>query len=352
MTAQRQSNIELLRNIAMFLILVIHANFVSLPRIQYDEMITNLGTSIVRFFIESLGIVAVNVFVFISGWFGIRTTKKSVLSFMYLIIFFLGGGYVLSLILGVSTFSIERILDIFQFRGDWFIKSYFVLMILSPILNSYTKNTDERMQRHVLIAFLLFESIYGWVAGGRRFFVNGYGPLHFIGLYITAQYIHNMRGSTTTPFIKKIFQMPKWIDLSIFFLSALINTIAVYLGSFYLGEVRPVFSAIYAYSNPLNIIGGLYLLLFFSKIEMPYVKVINWLGASSFAVYLFHSECWVRNRFFNPQIQYLYGHFTGLGCIGMIFLFLCFIYLISILIDQMRIFSWNKIWSCLNKSKE
>ena len=88
----RESNIELLRNISMFLILVIHANFVALPKIEYTELLSNTTPSVVRFFIESIGIVAVNVFVLISGWFGIRTRTKSVLSFIYQILFFLIGG--------------------------------------------------------------------------------------------------------------------------------------------------------------------------------------------------------------------------------------------------------------------
>lgn len=88
----RESNIELLRNILMFMILVIHANFVSLPRIDIGELTSNTVPSVTRFFIESLGIVAVNVFVLISGWFGIRTRFKSVLSFIYQILFFLLGG--------------------------------------------------------------------------------------------------------------------------------------------------------------------------------------------------------------------------------------------------------------------
>ena len=95
-TKVRESNIELLRNISMFLILVIHANFVALPKIEYAELMSNTAPSLVRFFIESVGIVAVNVFVFISGWFGIRTRTKGVLSFIYQILFFLvGGGYFL-----------------------------------------------------------------------------------------------------------------------------------------------------------------------------------------------------------------------------------------------------------------
>ena len=96
----RESNIELLRNISMFMILVIHANFVALPRIEYSELVSNTIPSVTRFFIESMCIVAVNVFVFISGWFGINVTKKRVFSFIYLVLFFTVGGAFYQFFLG------------------------------------------------------------------------------------------------------------------------------------------------------------------------------------------------------------------------------------------------------------
>ena len=347
----RESNIELLRNISMFMILIIHANFVSLPRIEYEELMANTVPSITRFFFESLGIVAVNVFVFISGWFGIRPRTKSVLSFIYQILFFLLGGGILFILIGKATFSVDWLLDAFQLSNkDWFIKSYLVLMIIAPILNAYTNNAEEKTQRYVMIAFFLFEAIFGWVLGGRRFFVEGYGPLHFIGLYITAQYIHNQIGLETTPvFLKRLFQMPKWADIIVFFLTVILNTSLVFLGSEYFHNVRPFFRVAYAYSNPLVIIGALYLLLFFSKMDLPYVKIINWLGASSFAVYLFHGEATIRSEFFTPQVQWLYDNFSGIGCVGMIFMFLCLVYIASVLVDQLRLLSWNGLWSLHEK---
>lgn len=350
-TKVRESNIELLRNISMFMILVIHANFVSLPKIGYEELMSNTVPSITRFFIESLGIVAVNVFVFISGWFGIKTRTKSLLSFIYLIFFYLLGGGILFIALGMESFSVQWLLNVFQLTPyDWFIKSYLVLMIIAPVLNTFSKNAEEKTQRYVMIAFFLFEAIYGWVAGGRRFFVEGYGPLHFIGLYITAQYIHNQLRMETTPiWVKRLFQMPKWADLPISMLMAIANTAFVVLGSVYLGKTETIRGFAFAYSNPLVIIGALYLFLFFSKIKMPYVKVINWLGASSFAVYLFHGQGSIRKLFFNSQVQFLYGDYSGLACIGMIFFFLCVVYLIAVLVDQLRVLSWNRIWQLVDK---
>lgn len=342
----RESNIELLRNISMFMILVIHANFVALSKISYDELMSNTTPSIVRYFIESIGIVAVNVFVLISGWFGVNTRRKSVMAFIYQILFFLVGGGIFFVIIGRTSFTVKEVMNILQLTPrDWFIKSYFVLMIIAPILNAYTKNVEEKTQRYVMIAFLLFEAIYGWAGGGKRFFVSGYGPLHFIGLYITAQYIHNHVQSVTTPkWIKKIFLLPKWADLCIFVSSVIANTSMVAIVAMVIKDTNTIFNLTYAYSNPIVILGALYLLLFFSKMNMPYYKIINWFGASSFAVYLFHGEITIRNQYFCPHVQYLYDNYSGINCIASIFLYLCVIYVMSVLIDQLRLLSWNRIW--------
>jgi len=345
-TKVRESNIELLRNISMFMILIIHANFVALPHIQYNELMSDSVSSITRLFFESFGIVAVNVFVLISGWFGIRTRTKGVLSFIYQILFFLGGGGILFILLGTTTFSLRSVLEVFQFAGkDWFIKAYIILMILSPALNTFSQKAEEKTQRYVVIAYMLFEAIWCWAANGARFFLAGYGPLHFIGLYMTAQYIHNQIGQPSTPnWIRAIFSFPKWIDLGLFCLTIVMNTAFVVGGSFVLKGVETPFALIYAYSNPLVILGALYLQLFFSKLKMPYVKLINWMGASSFAVYLIHTQTTFFDTCFTPQVCYIYDKFSGGSCIGMFFIFLSCIYIIAILIDQLRLLTWDKLW--------
>ena len=229
---------------------------------------------------------------------------------------------------------------------DWFIKSYFVLMIISPILNSFTRTTEERIQRIVLSSFLLFEIIFCWMVGGRRFFVDGFGPLHFIGLYLLAQYIHNQIDTSTSPIIyRKLFSMSKWFDLIIWLVSVCLNT-TIAVGCLLYFKKIPSF--LFAYSAPLVIIGSLYLFLFFSKIQLSYNRTINWIGASSFSVFLLHyAQPIFRDSFFMPQIQYIYNNYYGLACIGIVFVFLLLIYMFAIALDQLRILSWNRLWKLL-----
>lgn len=185
----RESNFELLRNLSMFMVLMIHANFVSLPRPLCDALAAAPAPTTFRYFVESLGIVCVDVFVLISGWFRVNTNVKSVLKFVFQVFFFWIGGYVACLAIGKAELSFDGVLNCFAFTSwDWFVKAYVVLYIIAPILNAFVDCSSERQHRNVLIAFFLFQSTYGWL-GGARFFMNGYGPLAFIGLYLLAQYV-------------------------------------------------------------------------------------------------------------------------------------------------------------------
>lgn len=82
--------------------------------------------------------------------------------------------------------------------------------------------------------------------------------------------------------------------------------------------------------------------------KLSYVPIINWLGASSFAVYLLHGEPTVRHKLFIPIINNIYESNSGIIAIILIFLFLLLIYGVSCAIDQLRLFSWK----CIVENKE
>lgn len=71
----RSSNIELLRIIAITFVLILHTRFDGILAV-YDGGLTL--SHICRFAFEALAIVGVNVFVMISGYFGIRLTARSI----------------------------------------------------------------------------------------------------------------------------------------------------------------------------------------------------------------------------------------------------------------------------------
>ena len=342
----RESNIELLRNISMFMVLLLHANFVALGRPTPEDLTISPLSSAFRWLIEGLSIASVNAFVLISGWFGIKASKKGTFKFIYQILFFLGGSYLIALCMGVLESPKHSLLDVFQLTPyDWFIKSYFVLMILSPLLNQF-KNLEEPIQRKLLLLFFGFEAVFGWIAGGSRFFVSGYGPLHLLGIYLLGQYMHYSlipleTDSVFKAFLNKVLGFNAVTNGLLFLLCSVAIAVMGLLDLKYTGGSWS--NTILAYSNPLVVIASIYLFLTFARMRIKSSRFINWLGASSFAVYLLLCDPIVRQKVFIPVIQRIAENSAGIQEVLIIGAFLLILYLAACLIDQIRIFSWKLI---------
>lgn len=326
----RESNFELLRCISMLLVLVLHANFFALGRPEPADLDASASGTVFRWAVESLCISCVNVFVLISGWFGFNASLRKVLRFIFYVLFFYAGSLIVALALGKASSLLHEVADVFQLTSyDWFIKSYLVLIILSPLLNQF-RNLDIGVQRATVLAFFLFEAVFGWIAGGVRFFVSGYGPLHLIGIYILGQYLHQR-----TPAVK-----PVWSLLAYFLISMVIA--ASGLIDLKLNNGCRT-NAILAYSSPFVVAASVFLFLAFARMDIRQSRLINWLGASSFAVYLLHCVPLVREHLFIPVVQDIHGSFPGLAGILLIALFLVGVFICACLLDQIRILLWRLI---------
>lgn len=86
----RQSNMELLRLVAMLFVLVfvLHANYWSLGYPGQADLLGSPLSASVRVALAHLAIVAVNVFVLLSGWFGIRPKWRGLAGLLFQAFFF------------------------------------------------------------------------------------------------------------------------------------------------------------------------------------------------------------------------------------------------------------------------
>ena len=128
----RKSNFELLRIVAMFMVLVLHADFVALGVPLRDDVMSYPVLSTLKVFMEALSIVAVNVFVLISGWFGIRPSLRGIAKFLFQCLFFAIGAYVVMLICGNVELTLKGVADSLMLTGAsyWFIIAYLCLYLL------------------------------------------------------------------------------------------------------------------------------------------------------------------------------------------------------------------------------
>ncbi len=324
----RASNIELLRIIAMFLVLVVHADFWALGGPSAEDFAGAPLNAFTRTFIQSLSIVCVNVFILISGWFGIRASVKGLSNFVFQCAYFLFGIYAVMLLTGTAELSVKGIAGCLCLTSaNWFIRAYVALYILSPILNAFVEKATKRQMAVFLTAFYLFQTIYGW-SGAAKFVEMGYSCFSFIGLYLLARFARTY-GS-------EIYKMGG----GIYMLTVAANTVLYYL----LTKIG-IWVDVYAYVNPLVVLGALGLIMWFGQLDIRPNKFINWVAKSSFAVFLIHSNPNIGEQVFKPLMIDLYRNHNGLFGLLTTFFVLLAIYAAGVLLDQPRKWLWKAIGS-------
>ena len=160
----------------------------------------------------------------------------------------------------------------------WFIKSYFLLYILSPILNSFVENADERKLRAVIVTFFVFQSIWGWTDTSKEF-NYGLSVVFFIFMYLLARYMRLFLN-------KRIDSISKFVFLGIYGLSAILIAASVFV-KHYFGLIPLTEQMLLSYVRPLMVLCSVSLFLFFSKAHFK-SKAINWISTSCLSVYLIH----------------------------------------------------------------
>ena len=186
---ERESNFELLRIVAMFLVLIVHADYFSLGAPSYQDCVNSPIQSLFRIAVESVSIICVNVFVLISGWFGIHFKWNALANFLFQVFFFGVVIYLFSILFLSVPINLKGAAACVQITTwNWFVKAYICLYLLSPVLNAFCDNANHKTFVSVLVSFFVFQTIYGWT-GSAKFMLQGYSTISFCGLYLLAQYV-------------------------------------------------------------------------------------------------------------------------------------------------------------------
>lgn len=299
----RKSNIELLRITAMLFVMIVHANFQALSTPTPESIRLNPGEEFVRIIIESFAIVCVDVFVLISGWFGIKFKAKSLFNLLFQVAFFSIIIYVAAIMLRLVPLGPKGIAHVFLLGNSyWFVKCYLILLILSPVLNVFVENSNKSQIAIVIIGLLTMSFVYDWIMVGTWYISGGSSPTGFVTLYLIGRYcnIYKPRFSTWS----------KYKDLGMYMLLSLVTFAGLFFPSLMLksdGLSTYIFEHTLKYNSPFVIGASCYLLLFFSKLTFQ-CKMINWIACSAFAAYLFHSHFCVWDFIYSPIIKILYQY--------------------------------------------
>lgn len=334
----RQTNMELLRILAMFLVLAVHANFYSLGTPTSETIANDPAASATRIVLCVTCCMCVNLFILISGWFSIKPSLQGFGKFVFQCLYFSIGIYAIMLLFGKAQLNVLEISRCFYFTPwDWFVKAYIGLYIITPALNALAEKISKRQLEYFLISFYLFQTLYS-VRGSAAFIESGYSTFSFIGLYMIGRYLNKYGLSNISN--SKLFAgvvIPIILTSSVYFFDASKDTF--------------IFSGMcLSYANPIMIIAAAALTLFFGRLNVRYNRYINFISASAFAAYLFHYDPHILDYFCTIS-QKIYADFNGLCCIGLEVAFIISVFIISVILDQPRKYLWKKINELIFRQK-
>ncbi len=289
---ERNSTFELLRIIAITFIMIHHVIVFGLGGCNYELNVEHCDTNPwINDIINSLCIIGVNLFILITGWFGVKSVSRSL--FRLLPVY-------LCVVLFVMIQRQDISQDTWCMKEWWYIPNFCMLILFSPMIESSLVNIDKRKFTFYIVLLTIINILFGYhwkyVNG------NGYNFVNFVYLYYIARYLRIMKDSR---YFKYFYQH----GIGIWLISSIL------LGTFHtwrvLGGHEYDSISYFGYNNPLVLLSSISLFCWFSAREIK-SKLINFIAGGTFAVYL------VSTKEFGPlhigsMGASAYEHFSYLG---------------------------------------
>lgn len=316
----RQSGIELLRIVAIVMVLVCHANARVLGLPSRAEVFSVQAPSIARMLFGAMAVYGVNIFVMISGWFGIHAKPKGLAKLLFEVLFLLWGIYAVFLLTGNATFNMHDIKVCLALTDEyWFVMAYVGLYIFSPVLNAFVEKASKRELQLLLVGFYVFQCYYCWASGTLDYF-SGYSITFFFGLYLTARYFRLYP-------VRILSRHGGLVYVASLAVVTTVSVVALVLVGNWARMLR--------YDNPLVIVGAIGLLNAFSHLRF-HSRLVNSLATACFAVYIIHFDPLVFH-YFAMAVKSIYNSTSGLVTVAAISMFLVAVFLACWLIDRVRL---------------
>lgn len=319
---ERQSNIELLRILAMFMILLGHAWYhyeQGLPEYPFKEFAYRV--------INPLLYMHVDIFVLITGYFGLRCRISTIYKFYFICLFYVFFSLIFSLVFPeFGSFHYKALLFPLTRTDWWFITVYLMLLLVSPILNAVINRCNSRKKWWYLMGIsFVFNFYFSWFHKIDSVYAMGYDLYNFSCLYILGRYV-SIKGISFS--VKKLVVIFAFLCIAKIVLSELSL----------LSEPIERLMKVHTYHNPLNVFSALVVLCLFLQWKRGwYNKWVNYIASSTLSVYLITDNQYVRGgvkqltrHIFNSMPdKCLYLPFYMVILIG--------IFLLCITIDKIRI---------------
>lgn len=328
---KRNANIELLRCILMFLIVFHHASFWGCWKGDCSQhLLIFLGTLAVMWHVDA--------FVAISGWFGVRFTWRKFFALWSQVAF-----YSILSILCVWHSGGQLNLKALSVNGGWFASAYFLLMLISPVLNAGVEGLVAKGKEAVISSWKILA--IGIVLSSCPIFLItgvGCGASEAISVSLLVFVYASSRLARLTE------ARVKWKMIFLLMFSYLLLVGVGYMSIVYIFGSEQAFRwcipRMVAYNLPWVWVLGISVVVFFAQnvhVSGFVARAACLCAPSMFAVYLLH-----HTTSFGPSLfvvpERLLAERTSIPPIVIVFLSSVFCFVACILIDLIRrlVFFW------------
>ncbi|MCM1267011.1 MAG: acyltransferase [Bacteroidales bacterium] len=302
---KRQANFELLRIVAMFMIISLHYLVKGWAAVPFPFAAKEHPAGVFAWLIEAFCIVAVNCYVLISGYFCVESAWKPgrIVSLLCQVLFY---SLLIPVVLLLGGVVAPKDLDVYNWIGFvfpfgtehyWFATAYLVLYLFAPFLSAGIQKMKKRDLQILLALLLAFFSLEKtilpvYLATDRY----GYDFGWFLCLFVLAGYIR-LYG---IPWLEKRSRAAGAYALScllIWLLAMASNALGAKIDAFV-----HYANMLYSYNHLLCLAGAValfYLVKGLSIREGRAAELIRRLAPATFGVYLLHEHILVRYEWMN-----------------------------------------------------
>ena len=236
---------------------------------NYKKVGNGLAPDVADLMFMCVLVPAVNCFMLVSGYFGIRFSIDKMLQFMLQAFFcFIAGTAINYAVWG--DFSLGKLVHVFPIITDqwWFLTIYFMIFMLSPVINKGIECVSKQQFALILIVLLAINS-FGQYALSRS---SGYSFLSLLIIYLIGRFLRMCP-----------LAMSRKQSILIWLASTAILFMSVELSIIY----HPSFAwHLFSYNNPLIIVQSVCVLHFVLSFPPRHIPIFIFIGAHCFAVYM------------------------------------------------------------------
>ena len=289
----REANMELLRIVAMLMVITLHC--VGRGLLLNNSVISNVNLLLIQF-LDSFSLTANSLFILLTGYYyiGKKFNLRKILSLWGKTLFYCILIFTIYSILNLKTNFLNSFFPVLS-GAYWFITSYIALYFIMPFLNIAINKFSQKQCKFLIIFLVILMGVIRIIFNPADLFNSTF--MHMIVIYIIGAYIKKyVKIEPNKQYFIKYVLVAIIFTVAITILNVLVHIVPKTL------DVWIIIANILSYfRNFINIILVYMAILLFMKFKTINIKsnklskLILYISPSVFSIYIIHDNVHLRD---------------------------------------------------------